>query len=205
MSSRPAQNTFGNLISPEDAKSYNQLQNTRNVSDVGSNINTVVSQARYINYQNVNVGLMNTNDLMEYPCELPQSESKSKTSRTQSHQFNFTGNTLEVPEGKFGSNRPKSSFGGASRFHSAAKSHHSSARAGHSASKSRTSFVNYSQIDGTQADPILLLDINLPNGDIERFVLHKNDDVDDVVDTFVYNNSEFTKFEFRFSIYHVRF
>lgn len=45
-------------------------------------------------------------------------------------------------------------------------------------------------MEGAQSDPILLLDINLPNGDIERFVLHKNDNVEDVVDTFVFNNSK---------------
>lgn len=47
-------------------------------------------------------------------------------------------------------------------------------------------------MDGDHSDPLLLLDINLPNGDVERFVLHKNDNVEEVVDTFVYNNSEFT-------------
>lgn len=90
-SGRPAKNTFGNLISPEDTKNFQNTQQAQNVSDAGSNINTVVSQARYINYQNVNVGFMNTNELMEYPCELPPSDVKSRTSKIHNNQLNYTG------------------------------------------------------------------------------------------------------------------
>lgn len=184
MDKAPQRSTFGNLITTQDAKSFTRTAESFKGSDRGSQINTVVSQTRYINYSNLNLGLhQNATQLMSNPSEFPYSDSKSFNSKLSNKILSNTVQAIEAPSTKFKSN------GQNSRFNSGGKSSNSSVYGAQSCAKSKTSQMHYSQMEGAQSDPILLLDINLPNGEIERFVLHKNDNVEDVVDTFVFNNS----------------
>lgn len=182
---------MGELMHPEDTNTYGEIEMKKAFQQYQQRPN---DQTMRYGQQQL---LLNTEELMEYPCELPYEESNRLENQFTERHNRFEEMNLqngiqpihEEYEMDLASKKSPSTLKTAYSQNTADKRIEPFLR--QTDTKSSKSVITYSNMDNpTAGQPILLLDINLPNGQIERVMLHEGDDPEIIVEQFAIEKSK---------------